>query len=410
MPDAAAIRSVIGLPPDDTVRAFEARDRLRATVRWHDMWQEDHARAFTVAKVANLDLLAEIQASLADVLANGGTFDQWQAGLIPYLRKSGWWGEIRDRNLTGTDEAVQIGSRRLRTIYDTNLRVSRAAGRWKRIQELKDVRPFLRYVAVMDARTRPEHRQWHGVILPVDHPWWDTHFPPCGWHCRCTVRQLSQRELDAKGWKVSAVPVEAPPRLFHPAGRAAPVSVPAGISPGFAYNPGKASMAAVAEKAIRSLEAAAPLDLAAARATLDELVQSDAFLETLSEPNTRFPVMVLDDQVRAVLGTDAHVVALSSDSFAKQSGQTARSDGHVDLTTSDYRLLPQIGASPDHGYSDKPNHLTLVKWIGDRLYSATIKVTGDRQEVYLQSYRRGRARQLLARLRRDGDLLAKEGE
>ena len=43
----------------------------------------------------------------------------------------------------------------------------------------------LRYVAVLDARTRPEHRAWHGLILPIDHPLWDTHYPPNGWGCRC---------------------------------------------------------------------------------------------------------------------------------------------------------------------------------------------------------------------------------
>lgn len=389
-----AIRAVIGLPPDDTVRAFEARDTLHATVRWSEMWQADHARAFTVAKVAKLDLLAEIQASLADMLANGGTFDQWQANLVPHLQRQGWWGEVNDRALTGTDAPVRVDARRLRTIYDTNLRVSRAAGRWTRIQELKSVRPYLRYTAVMDSRTRPEHRQWHGVILPVDHPWWDTHFPPCGWFCRCTVRQLSEREMTAKGWTVSDVPPEGPPMLFQPAGAPARVAVPAGISPGFAYNPGKASMRAIADKAVVALERAAPLDLAAARTTLDDLVQSDAFLETLREPGGAFPVMVLSPELRAAIGAEAHVVRLSSDSFAKQLGQTNRSGGHAELTVADYRQLPAIGAAPDAVYRQGDTRLLLLKATDGRRRVAVIKATADGRELYLLSYRFANARTL----------------
>ncbi|MEE8611599.1 MAG: phage minor head protein [Sphingomonas aquatilis] len=385
MPDPS-IRTVIHLSPDDTVRAFEARDRLRATVRWSEMMHEEHARAFTVAKVANLDLLAEIQASLADMLANGGTFEHWQANLVPFLKRQGWWGEVQDRSLTGTDEVVHVGARRLRTIYDTNLRVSRAAGRWARIQELKDVRPFLRYVAVMDSRTRPEHRRWHGVILPVDHPWWDTHFPPCGWFCRCTVRQLSQREMTAKGWTVSDVPDDGPPVAFTPAG-AASIAVPAGISPGFGYNPGKASLRAVAEKAMRSLEAAAPVDLAAARATLDDLVQSDAFLETLHEPGGVFPVMVLAPDLSAAIGSEAHVVRLSSDTFAKQLGRTGRSEGHPELSVADYRQLPQIGAAPDAVYRQGDNRLLLFREGDGRQRLAVVKAAAGGRELYLVSYR-----------------------
>lgn len=386
------IRNFIGLPPEETVRAFKARDELRQTVRWSEMWHDDHARAFTVAKVAKLDLLAYIRTSLDDVLRNGGTFEQWQASIRPELEKAGWWGRVTDGDLTGADYAVNVGPRRLRTIYDTNLRMSRAAGRWSRIQALKGSRPFLRYTAVMDARTRPEHRAWHGTILEVDNEWWDTHFPPCGWQCRCTVRQLSQRDLDRNGWKVTPVPQGGPPRLFYRAGVARPETVPAGISPGFAYNPGKASMRAVADKAIRSLEAMAPLDLAAARATLDQLVASDAFLETLAEPGAGFPIMVLDERLRGLLQSQAHVVVLSSDSYAKQLGLTPRSLGHVELTIADYRQLPKVGATPDLVFRDGDTRLILMKVADDRYRVAVLKVTADRRELFLQSYRWARER------------------
>jgi uncharacterized protein with gpF-like domain len=33
----------------------------------------------------------------------------------------------------------------------------------------------------MDGRTRPMHAAWHNTVLPFDHPFWKTHYPPNGW-------------------------------------------------------------------------------------------------------------------------------------------------------------------------------------------------------------------------------------
>jgi len=389
MADRLPISSVIGLPPTDTVRAFEARDTLHATVRWSEMWQEEHARAFTVAKIAKLDLLAEVQAAVADVIANGGTFEQFRANVEPMLVRAGWWGQVNDAALTGTADTVNVGPHRLRTIYDTNLRVSRAAGRWRRIQELKAVRPYLRYTAVLDARTRPAHRAWHGTILPVDDEWWDTHYPPCGWFCRCSVMQLSERDLARHGWSVTARPPMGTPQPFLRAGSTTPVLIPEGISPGFGYNAGKASLAAIADKAIRSLEQVAPTDLAAARSTLDELVQSDAFLETLNEPGAAFPVMILDQATIDQVGATSRVAVLSTDTYQKQLGRTDRSRGHVELTISDYRQLPQVGADADIFAVEGDNVLKLVKQADGSWLVAVVKRTSDGR-LFVTSVRRQR--------------------
>lgn len=399
MADTPTIGAVIGLPPDATVRAFDARQEPRLTAHWSEMWEEDHARAFTVAKVAKLDLLQEIQSSLADVLANGGTFDQWRANLQPYLEKQGWWGAVQDKALTGTNDVVNVGPRRLRTIYDTNLRVSRAAGQWTRIQALKGERPFLRYTAVLDSRTRPAHRAFHGTILPVDHPWWNTHFPPCGWFCRCTTRQLSQRDLDAKGWAVTAHPPTGPAVPFYRAGSSTPVMVPAGISPGFGYNAGKASMAAIADKAAASVQAMASTDLAAARATVDELVQSDAFPKALADREAAIPVMVLDPALSDAIDATTQVVRLSSDTYAKQQGETDRSKGHPELTLDDYRQLPGMGAAPDEVLQQGDDRLLLLRVDDDRWRVAVVKATADRSELYLTSFRWANAR-TVAQLRK----------
>jgi len=59
--------------------------------------------------------------------------------------------------------------------------------RWREAQDVKDLYPNLKYDAVNDARTRPEHRALDGAIYPVDDEFWDRYMPPNGYNCRCIV-------------------------------------------------------------------------------------------------------------------------------------------------------------------------------------------------------------------------------
>lgn len=226
------------LPPAEAVAFFEGKG-YRTTFSWQDMLHEEHSTAFTVAKVACRDLLADIRRAVDQAIKEGWTKERFQRELKPTLIARGWWGrrEMTDP-LTGERREVQLGSpRRLAIIYDTNLRTSHAAGRWEQIQRVKADRPYLRYCAVMDRRTRPQHRGWNGTILPVDHSFWSTHYPPNGWRCRCFVVSLSERELARRGDAVSNDPViTTRPWVHQRTGQV--LDVPAGIDPGFGYNPG----------------------------------------------------------------------------------------------------------------------------------------------------------------------------
>ncbi len=233
------------LPPEEAIAYFR-RKGMTEGFSWMDVWEEEHARGFTVAKAMTREILEDIRAEVDRAIAEGRTLAQFREELTPVLQAKGWWGrqEMADP-LTGEARTVQLGSpRRLKVIFETNLRTSYAAGRWERIERVKAAMPYLRYVAVMDERTRPEHRAWHGTVLPVDDPWWDAHYPPCGWNCRCTVTQLGERTLERRGWKVTERPVTFPARAFTNPRTGEVTTVPGGIDPGWAYNVGKAGLRA----------------------------------------------------------------------------------------------------------------------------------------------------------------------
>ena len=176
---------------------------------------------------------------------------------------------------------MQLGSaRRLKLIFDVNMRTSYAAGHWAAFERGKQDRPWLRYVALMDGRTRPLHAAWHNTVLPVDDPWWDTHAPPCGWNCRCTLQSLSERDLGRLQAEGEVLTFEAPAIEYETFVRRDGVEVrtPVGIDPGWSYNPGKAGADAAARAAAMA-DRIGPLPPAMAAAAADAVGWPPAALE-----------------------------------------------------------------------------------------------------------------------------------
>ena len=68
-------------------------------------------------------------------------------------------------------------------------RQAQGAEDWVQIQEEKEIFPYLKYQTVADSRVRDEHVAQDNKTYPVGHPFWDTWYPPNGWHCRCIVVQ-----------------------------------------------------------------------------------------------------------------------------------------------------------------------------------------------------------------------------
>lgn len=251
-----AVVSFSGRPPADAVAYLKEKiPGGRLSFDWRDVWQEEHLTSFVVAKMASHDLLADVHRALLKAISEGQTREAFIQGLRPVLEKAGWWGRKEERDpVTGVTRTVQLGStRRLKTIFDINMRMSFAAGRWQRIEQTKAALPYLAYTAVFRETSRPQHAAWGGrgavrIILPIDHPFWRTHYPPNGWHCLCSVLQMSDAMLQARGWTVTTEDEltatnwnRTRPWLNRRTGRTE--TVPIGIDPGFAYNVGQARRA-----------------------------------------------------------------------------------------------------------------------------------------------------------------------
>lgn len=218
------------------VRFEEAIDFMRRRLalppgEWLRLLREVDTAATDRAAGMSDALVRDIVAAILAAIEEGQALPSFLAAWDEAIGRRGW-----------TDES---GGRSAELAFRVMTAQAYAAGRWQQIQRLKRVRPYLRYVHVdpelMQPYSRPEHAHWHDTILPVDDPWWDLHYPPNGWNCRCYVMQLSERDLVRYGWRVSD---EAPPeRTVIKFVRGRPVETPAGIDPGFGVHWGKIGLA-----------------------------------------------------------------------------------------------------------------------------------------------------------------------
>ena len=217
------------LPFSEQIDFFRSKLNL-PTESWTDIWQEQHDRSFVVAGAAHVDLVADLRAAADSAIADGTTLATFRREFDAIVAKHGW---------------SYKGGRdwRTRVIYETNLRSSYAAGRYQQMRDVADRRPFWRYRhSDASEQARAAHVAWDGLVLRHDDPWWDTHYPPNGWGCKCFIEALGESDLERLG---KSGPDQAPPIRTRTVtvGTKGPnprtVEVPEGIDPGWAYAPGQ---------------------------------------------------------------------------------------------------------------------------------------------------------------------------
>ncbi len=162
---------------------------------------EAHQRAFTIAKITQIDLLSDIQTSLENAFVEGQSFEKWKKELKPTLQKHGWLGKVVVQNPnTKEQKEIFVGASRLKKIFYTNARTAYAQSEARAGYKLP-LSEYIRYVAILDNRTRHTHAQMHGKIAHRKDKFWEKNYPPNGYNCRCAVEFISKDEMIEQGFK-----------------------------------------------------------------------------------------------------------------------------------------------------------------------------------------------------------------
>lgn len=341
-----------GFPTPPAVTQYFDGKTDRPAFSWLDVWAEEHAYAFTVAKAVDAELLGVFRRTIAAAIADSRTFDNWREEIAGELKRLGWFGARRVADPAGADSDALVdfsSRRRLSTIFHANMRAARAAGQWERIQRTKRGLPYLLYVRTAAAEPRAEHLGWVGIILPVDHPFWATHFPPNGWGCQCSVRQITRAEAakllgrepeDGGIVYRDEPPDDGPPRQFRNRRTGEITEVPAGIDPGWHTNPGLARARTLIDNLSAKLDAVPGKDGGAEDAArIVAELWADPFLAiTPKLPKKTWLPAGVSRRLAAALEAKSPIVAIDSEAVA------ARLARHQ-MTIEDFSALPQILAS-----------------------------------------------------------------
>lgn len=216
------LEPLFNLKPEKAIDYFNKKVALgpRKHWDWTDTMIHAHDRVFVVAKATSIDIVKDIQSELSKSLQEGIPYQDFANNIIPKLKERGWWGSIDAENKDrGIVKPIRVDHRRLRNIYNTNVKTAYAAGRYERMKEEADIAPYWRYVAVPkgagNKNPRVEHAALHNLVFRHDDPFWQTHYAPNGWGCHCTVVNMTKRALEKKfGKKAEEVVRKSKPEDF----------------------------------------------------------------------------------------------------------------------------------------------------------------------------------------------------
>ena len=303
--------------PRAAIRYLRQKGR-RPSGHWTDVWREEHAVAFTVAQMARDAMLGEVQQALVDALRDGETMESFRGRLGPWLEQRGWAPRGRGGDIPT----------RLERIYRTNLRTARAAGQWDRISRNAELLPYLVYELGPSEQHREEHAAWAGLCLEVGDPFWNTHYPPNGWGCKCRVRQVAE---PPRGSTTTAPEIELREWTNPATGQVRRVA--RGIDPGWDYHVGAQRTLGVNLGWLRRVERAArDRGRAAAARMVGRHVEGPGYRWFVGRPRTTetarleaapdlveaTPVGVLPDAAAAELGARSPVVRLTEPAMHAQ--------------------------------------------------------------------------------------------
>lgn len=169
-------------PLKDAIRSFLEREVV-SEKEFASMESAARRRSFSVARMANKEMVRTVKRELTRQLAVGADLREFGKHAAERFKSAGW---------------VPANSSHVETIFRTNVLGAYNGGRVRQMTqpEVLDARPFWQILTANDGppRQRYTHRAVHGVVLRAGDPWWKGASPPFGYNCRCRIRSLSLKQ------------------------------------------------------------------------------------------------------------------------------------------------------------------------------------------------------------------------
>lgn len=157
--------------------------------------------------------------AVSESFASKGDFTQADTVMLMHLQRDVWhfscaknWQQMQDLSHALIDKEGNLRSfaqfceqanavvdkyniQWMKAEYNFAVSSSQSAARWVEFQAEADIIPLLRYETVGDSHVRPAHQALNGITRPISDEFWNTHYPPNGWNCRCEVVQAIDGQI-----------------------------------------------------------------------------------------------------------------------------------------------------------------------------------------------------------------------
>lgn len=170
---------------EEAVKYFKERVPVSASV-FYRIAEKYRGLAFTVGGYTKAQILKRFYDEILAALEDGNTLSEFRSRMNEFLTSEGYEG---------------LDPLQADLIFRTNIQTAYNVGHYEQMTDpgVMKLRPYWQYDAVNDAHTRPSHLAMDGRVFPADSAVWDSWFPPNGFRCRCTVKTLSKRQVEARG-------------------------------------------------------------------------------------------------------------------------------------------------------------------------------------------------------------------
>ena len=169
------------IPHTEAARAIADKPAVTRAV-FAEMPAELRAMAFTITGIEDLKVLQRARDLIAE-LPKGGDYNEIKADLLktisPYM---------------ANEKSAEIRAELLLRLHGGQ---AYAAAQYRVMDRQREAFPFWQYLSFGDDRVRASHKALDHKIFPANSPFWDLHYPPWEFLCRCRVAPLTRRDAMA---------------------------------------------------------------------------------------------------------------------------------------------------------------------------------------------------------------------
>lgn len=172
-----ALSSSFNAPHEEAIALLRGKPAF-ARAAFDKLLPELRARAITISGVESLKTIQRVQDEIATLPA-GEDWETAKGRIVELLADDLGDGAEQRATLLLRTHAFQAYQA---AIWDTGM-ADPDTTHWQ-------------YLATEDDHVRDSHLALNGIVLPKDDPFWQDHFPPWDWGCRCRVRPMNPDMVD----------------------------------------------------------------------------------------------------------------------------------------------------------------------------------------------------------------------